>query len=677
MSRIFLSHSSADNAAAMAICQWLAEEGWSDVFLDLDPERGIKAGEQWEEALRKATDRCEAVLFLVSHAWLGSEWCRDEFRLARHLRKRLFGILIEDIATGDLPTLMTRDWQLVNIAAAGETKTISVVLPKASEAVEVRFSAEGLRRLKLGLLAAGLDSRFFAWPPPDDPDRPPYRGLLPLEAEDAGIFFGRDAPMVEALDRLRALRDTAAPRLMVVIGASGSGKSSFLRAGLLPRLARDDRNFLSLPILRPARAAISGETGLVRALEAALQAMALPHVRAEIRDAVAGGAKTLQPLLARLVEAARPSMLSDEPRVRAPIIVLPIDQGEELFLAEGTDEADELLTILRDLLVGDSPAVLALVTIRSDSYERLQTAKAIDGIRQETMSLPPMPRGAYQRVIEGPAERLRDTSRALTIDPALTQALLADVDSGSGRDALPLLAFTIERLYLEYRGRGRLTFADYKALGGIKGSIEAAIERALVAADADPKIPRDRGARLLLLRRGLIPWLAGNRSRNRRPASPRCAAFGDPGGGTPINPVPGRAATARDRHSAGDRRGHHRACTRGFAPAMGPVGRMAGGGCGNSLACWMASSARPEIGRQMQRMPRGSRTQPVGSQPLSGCEIGRILRRVSNPRTGSISRSAASASTRSSARGGACRHLSAYSSQPSARERPPGGTGRG
>jgi formylglycine-generating enzyme required for sulfatase activity len=509
MSRIFLSHSSADNAAAMAICQWLAEEGWSDVFLDLDPERGIKAGEQWEEALRKATDRCEAVLFLVSHAWLGSEWCRDEFRLARHLRKRLFGILIEDIATGDLPTLMTRDWQLVNIAAAGETKTISVVLPKASEAVEVRFSAEGLRRLKLGLLAAGLDSRFFAWPPPDDPDRPPYRGLLPLEAEDAGIFFGRDAPMVEALDRLRALRDTAAPRLMVVIGASGSGKSSFLRAGLLPRLARDDRNFLSLPILRPARAAISGETGLVRALEAALQAMALPHVRAEIRDAVAGGAKTLQPLLARLVEAARPSMLSDEPRVRAPIIVLPIDQGEELFLAEGTDEADELLTILRDLLVGDSPAVLALVTIRSDSYERLQTAKAIDGIRQETMSLPPMPRGAYQRVIEGPAERLRDTSRALTIDPALTQALLADVDSGGGRDALPLLAFTIERLYLEYRGRGRLTFADYKALGGIKGSIEAAIERALVAADADPKIPRDRGARLLLLRRGLIPWLAG------------------------------------------------------------------------------------------------------------------------------------------------------------------------
>jgi hypothetical protein len=280
MSRIFLSHSSANNAEAIAICRWLAEEGWKDVFFDLDPERGIKAGELWEEALRKAADRCEAVLFLVSRAWLGSEWCRDEFRLARHLRKRLFGILIEDIPACDLPPIMTREWQVVNISAAGETKTIPVVLDRTSQAIEVAFSAEGLRRLKLGLLRAGLDARFFAWPPPNDPDRPPYRGLLPLEAEDAGIFFGRDAPIIEALDRLRGLRDAAAPRFMVVLGASGSGKSSFLRAGLLPRLARDDRIFLPLPILRPARAAISGETGLVRSLEGALQARRLAGSRA-------------------------------------------------------------------------------------------------------------------------------------------------------------------------------------------------------------------------------------------------------------------------------------------------------------------------------------------------------------------------------------------------------------
>jgi formylglycine-generating enzyme required for sulfatase activity len=509
MARIFISHSSSDNAAATALCEWLRAEGWNDFFLDLDPERGIKAGEQWEEALRQAADRCEAVLFLVSRSWLGSEWCRDEFRLARHLRKRLFGILIEDIATSDLPPLITRDWQLVNIAPTGETKTFSVELPKTGAAVEIRFGVEGLRRLKAGLVAAGLDARFFAWPPAEDPDRPPYRGLLALEAADAGIFFGRDAPILEALDRLRALRDGPAPRLMVVIGASGSGKSSFLRAGLLPRLQRNDRDFLPLPIVRPAGAAISGETGLVRALETACASVGLPHARADIREKVAAGAKALRSLLAELVRSAQQAFVSEQQGIKPPLLVLPIDQAEELFVPDAAGESEKLLGILRELLLDDTCPLLALFTIRSDNYERLQSASELDGIRQDVVSLPPMPRGAYERVITGPAERLRDTPRALSIDPALTEALLADVDAGGGRDALPLLAFTLERLYLEFRGRGRLTLADYTALGGIKGSIEAAIERALAAADVDARIPRDRNARLLLLRRGLIPWLAG------------------------------------------------------------------------------------------------------------------------------------------------------------------------
>jgi hypothetical protein len=143
-------------------------------------------------------------------------------------------------------------------------------------------------------------------------------------------------------------------------------------------------------------------------------------------------------------------------------------------------------------------------------------------VTQQTLSLTPMPRGAYQAVIEGPAARLKHGDRALVIEPALTQALLSDIEDGAGRDALPLLAFTLERLYLEYGGRGRLTLRDYDALGRIKGSIEAAAERAFRAADNDSSIPRDREARLALLRRGLIPWLAGidpdTRSARRRVA---------------------------------------------------------------------------------------------------------------------------------------------------------------
>lgn len=67
----------------------------------------------------------------------------------------------------------------------------------------------------------------------------------------------------------------------------------------------------------------------------------------------------------------------------------------------------------------------------------------------------------------------------------------------------------MERLYAEYHASGQLNVADYNRLGRVKGSIEAAVERALKAADLDPAIPQDRVARLTLLRRGLIPWLAG------------------------------------------------------------------------------------------------------------------------------------------------------------------------
>ena len=77
-------------------------------------------------------------------------------------------------------------------------------------------------------------------------------------------------------------------------------------------------------------------------------------------------------------------------------------------------------------------------------------------------------------MIEGPPRGLEDTARALGSIPGLTHALLADIGSAV-RDALPLLAFTLERLYLEYGGRGQLMLADYEALGRIKGSIEAAV----------------------------------------------------------------------------------------------------------------------------------------------------------------------------------------------------------
>src|SRR5258708_16221878 len=66
VSRIFLSHSSTNNTEAVALRDWLKREGWEDVFLDVDPDRGIAAGERWERALNAAASGWEALLFLVS-----------------------------------------------------------------------------------------------------------------------------------------------------------------------------------------------------------------------------------------------------------------------------------------------------------------------------------------------------------------------------------------------------------------------------------------------------------------------------------------------------------------------------------------------------------------------------------------------------------------------------------
>ena len=426
------------------------------------------------------------------------------------LNKRIFGILIEDVPLDDLPPELKGAWQTVNLAAGSDHLMLRAVWPRAEQEAHVTFSRAGLLSLKLGLNKAGLDPRFFKWPPEKHPDRPPYRGMSPLEAEDAGIFFGREAPIIEALDRLRGFSEAAPPRFLVILGASGAGKSSFLRAGLFARLARDDRHFLPLPVVRPERAALTGETGLAQSLEAALEAAGIKRSLAEIRVAIAAGVAAVRPLLDELAAKARSLGPDGETREAPPRLVLPIDQSEELFLADGSAEAKAFLRLVRDLAVAEGSNLIVLVTIRSDSYERLQSSSELEGISQQTFSLPPLPRGAYQTVIEGPAERLKEeTRRTLKIEPALTTALLTDIEEGGAKDALPLLAFTLERLYTEYGGDGDLKLAEYRLFGGIRGSIEAAVERAFERADGDPAIPKDRAARLALLRRALIPWLAG------------------------------------------------------------------------------------------------------------------------------------------------------------------------
>lgn len=96
-------------------------------------------------------------------------------------------------------------------------------------------------------------------------------------------------------------------------------------------------------------------------------------------------------------------------------------------------------------------------------------------------------------------------------------ALIGDIEQGGSKDALPLLAFTLECLYLQYGSDGDLTLQEYHQLGGIEGAIDVAVEKALLKAAEDKRLPDDRSALTALLRRGFIPWLAGIDSENQQP----------------------------------------------------------------------------------------------------------------------------------------------------------------
>jgi len=255
------------NVKAIEVKNWLAANGWDDVFLDLDPERGIAAGQRWEEALQKAAYRCEAVVALVSMEWLASVWCKSEIDAARLMGKKVIVALI-GIDKSRVPVDLT-DEQFIDLTG----------------------DPQAYRRLKEGLKRAGLDPTSF----PFEAGRRPYPGFAYLEEQDAAVFFGRDAQIVRGLDEIRRLVRTGVTRMLVVVGASGSGKSSFLRAGLWPRLKRDDLGWLPLPILRPERAAISGKFGLAQALQQVIseprfadgiRQRDLPRSRADIQDLI-------------------------------------------------------------------------------------------------------------------------------------------------------------------------------------------------------------------------------------------------------------------------------------------------------------------------------------------------------------------------------------------------------
>jgi hypothetical protein len=114
---------------------------------------------------------------------------------------------------------------LIRVDGVMESPNISC---EAMNFIDLTGDPQAYRRLKEGLKRTGLDPTTFPFPS----DQRPYPGFSYLEEAQAAVFFGRDAQIVRGLDEIRRLARAGVTRMLVILGASGSGKSSFLRAGL-------------------------------------------------------------------------------------------------------------------------------------------------------------------------------------------------------------------------------------------------------------------------------------------------------------------------------------------------------------------------------------------------------------------------------------------------------------
>jgi WD40 repeat protein len=439
MARIFISHSSLDNEPAARMKAWLASQGFENAFLDRDKTTGIPPGVDWEKTLYREVEQSQAVIIIQTPNWLASKWCFTEFTQARALGKAIFPAI--EAPSGD--TLISPDIQTLNLLSDREG---------------------GLERLKHELVRIALDAQGgFAW----DSTRPPFPGLLAFQEEDAAIYFGRDDDIRRLIERLEARRAQGGAKLIALLGSSGSGKSSLLRAGVIPRLKRAGRNWIVVPAMRPR---IRPVDELARALATASNP---PLDWAELRDH----------LIERDPARALDNFANDL-RVKAGAgeaqILIPIDQAEELFGVADPGEARRFLEILSQAL-SESLPFLAVMAMRSDFLGQLQSAAALTG-RFEEFSLGPMPLARVPQIIEGPAR-----VAGLSADDAFVQQAARDAET---QDALPLLAFALREL-LDRSPNKSLTLVGYAALGDEKAGVtplENAVQQAAdeVLAEAKP-----------------------------------------------------------------------------------------------------------------------------------------------------------------------------------------------
>lgn len=321
------------------------------------------------------------------------------------------------------------------------------------------------------------DYRRVAMHSEDWHDGSPYVGLNAFDAGHAAVFFGRSRTTAELLTAMRRQIDQQR-RLVLVVGASGCGKTSLLNAGAIPLLTQDN-GFDGLHALSVARCDLAGTAGsdAVTRLCASLMQWTLGDRTVFPPQATEWLARDLMTapgtIEATITEAFRrhPSReLADQPHAH---LLLVIDHAEALVATQPVDD-DGRVTIERILQhLCDAPRTCVILIVRGDFY--LALAEAFPDLTERKSGdghldvLTPRA-GEIAEIIRVPAARAslnfqRDPDTGIHLDDALRDAAIAHPD------ALPLLQHTLQMLYERRTGQDELGFDAYREIGGLEGAL--------------------------------------------------------------------------------------------------------------------------------------------------------------------------------------------------------------
>lgn len=444
---------------AESMRDWLTKEGHTQIFLDFHRKQGIAAGSSWEQILYKQLRQCHAVVALITPDWLASKWCFVEIAQARALGKPIFPIKLIECDSNS-------------------------VLPDIQHIELTKGSPQGYQQLADGLMKHGVDPMSaFVW----DGKRPIYPGLMSFQEDDASLFFGRNKDIQSALDRVNILRRLGDTKFVLLVGPSGSGKSSLLRAGLIPRLRKDPDNWLPVQPFRPQEDAL-GELAL--ALGETFARFGKPQDWKPIREQLLKAIKKDQPNFEILFDLAKD--LKAAANQQAPTILFSIDQAEEFFNFGESEINNDSLNFLCNCLNAGNGAIMVQATLRSDFLGAFQKYASKIELNYETITVSPISVNNFPQIIEGPA-RLADVK----LGDGLVNQMVLDTAT---EDALPLLAFTLREMYERYANDGILEISEYESLGKLEGSVQRVAQELMEAL-------RPTTEETQALRQALIPAL--------------------------------------------------------------------------------------------------------------------------------------------------------------------------